>query len=135
MSSSPNKAAHIGLWVAQGLLAFAFGAAGAMKATAPLDQLAQNLPWVAESPAALVRFIGVSEFLGALGLILPSALRILPKLTPLAAAGLATIMVLAAGHHLRAGDPPATLVANAVLGGIAVAIAYGRTRVAPISAR
>jgi hypothetical protein len=44
-------------------------------------------------PALLLRFIGVCEVLGALGLILPGLLRIRQSLTPLAAAGLSIIMI------------------------------------------
>jgi len=55
----------------------------------------------------LVRFIGVSELAGALGLILPAATRIRPGLTPLAALGLSTIMALAMLFHLVRGEPQA----------------------------
>jgi hypothetical protein len=59
----PNKSWHIGLWVAQGLLALAFLMAGAMKTFTPIDQLGQKMPWVTDVPK-LVRFIGISELLG-----------------------------------------------------------------------
>lgn len=84
-SNSPSRALHIGLWVAQGLLAAAFLMAGGMKATAPLEQLQAQMPWVSGAMGGLVRFIGIVEILGAVGVVLPAATRILPKLTPLAA--------------------------------------------------
>jgi hypothetical protein len=80
----------IGLWVGQGLLAALFLFAGSMKLVAPAEMLTQG-PVVL--PVLFLRFIGVCEVLGAVGLILPWALRIHRELTPLAAAGLVVIMI------------------------------------------
>ncbi len=97
---------HIVLWLVQILLAGAFGMAGIMKSTQPVDVLAQNgIQWATQVPVALVRFIGISELLGAIGLILPAATRIKPVLTPLAALGILTIMILAMAFHLSRGEP------------------------------
>ena len=85
---------NIALWTVQGLLALAFFAAGAMKATQPLDKLAQHMSWIKTTPPGLVRFIGVTEILGAIGLIAPLGLGILPVLTPIAAACLVLVMLL-----------------------------------------
>jgi uncharacterized membrane protein YphA (DoxX/SURF4 family) len=122
------------LWILQILLAAAFIAAGAMKLTQPLAMLATALPWTADVPGALVRFIGVTEILGALGLVLPAATRILPRLTPLAAAALAVDMVLATLFHLVRGEAmavPPTLVLAALL----VFVAWGRAFRAPVAPR
>ncbi len=132
-TKAPGKALVIGLWIAQVLLALAFGMAGAMKTLTPLDELAQKLPWVT-SAGGLVRFIGVSEVLGALGVILPAATRIKPVLTPVAALGLVSIMVLAVGFHVSRGEVGAVPV-NIVLGGLAAFVAWGRLRKAPIAPR
>ncbi len=132
--TAPSKALHITLWVAQVLLALAFLGSGLMKLSMPIDELAKNMAWVARSSPGLVRFIGTAEFLGALGLILPSLTRIRPGLTPLAALGLVVVMVLAAGVHLMNGEGP-MIAPNIVLGGIAAFIAWGRGRKAPIQAR
>lgn len=113
------------LWIVQGLLGFAFFAAGAMKASQPLDKLAQNMAWIKTTPPGLVRFIGISEVLGGVGLIAPAALGILPILTPIAAACLVVVMILAAITHARLGEFPAIGV-NAVLGGLAAFVAWGR---------
>lgn len=86
-----SKALHITLWIAQVILAAMFLMSGFMKLSQPIDQLSKMLPWAAQVPEALVRFIGVAEILGAVGLILPSLLRIQPKLTPIAAVGLALV--------------------------------------------
>jgi len=78
----------------------------------------------------LLRFIGVCEVLGALGLILPGVLRIRPGLTPLAATGLVIIMIGATVITLVAGAIVPALI-SLVVGALAAFVAYGRWRVAP----
>jgi len=124
---------HVSLWVGQVLLAALFGFAGFFKTFTPISELAQGMPWVASAPF-LIRFIGISELAGALGLVLPAATRIRPWLTPLAAAALVLVMVLAAGFHLLRGEF-ASLPVNFVVGAIAALIAWGRVRHAPILER
>lgn len=133
-SAAPSRGLHIALWVVQVVLAVLFGMAGFMKATQPLAALATQIPWVPDVPAALVRFIGVTEFAAALGLVLPAATRIRPRLTPLAAAGLVLVMTLAAIFHVTRGELGA-IVPNLVLGAFAAFVAWGRARKAPIAAR
>jgi putative oxidoreductase len=118
----------------QVLLGAAFMVGGLMKAIMPIADLAQNAAWTADVPLALLRFIGVAELAGGLGLILPAATRIRPMLTPLAALGLATIMTLAFVFHIQRGEWDA-LPVNAVLGVLAAFVAWGRWRKAPIAAR
>ena len=129
-----NKTINIALWVAQVLLGAMFVMAGAMKSFQPLEALAASLPWVESTPLALVRFIGISELLGGLGLLLPSILRIKPHLTSWAAIGLAIVMVLAAIFHGSRGEFSA-IGMNVVLMAIAGFIAWGRTKKAPILAK
>ena len=126
-----SKPLNISLWVAQGILAAMFLMAGAMKASQPVEQLAVSLPWVTEVPTALVRFIGISEFLGAVGLILPSLLRIKPKLTVYAAIGIAAVMLFALIFHISQGEF-SVIGMNIIIGLIAVFIAWGRTKKVPI---
>ncbi len=127
-----NKAINIGLWVAQVILFGMFAMAGFMKISQPISELSQMLPWAAEVPALLVRFIGLSEILGASGLLLPSILRIKPNLTPLAAKGLTVVMVFALIFHISRGEFE-VIGMNVILGLIAVFIAWGRTKKAIIS--
>jgi uncharacterized membrane protein YphA (DoxX/SURF4 family) len=129
-NTPPKGGLHIGLWVAQGLLAFAFGASGAMKLFTPHEALAAQMAWAADAPSFLPKFIGLSELLGAIGLILPSALRIQPRLTPLAAALLAVVMVLAIGTHVLYAEY--MVVPQVILGAMAAFVAWGRTVAAPI---
>jgi hypothetical protein len=132
--ASAGKGLGVALWVAQCLLVLGFLAAGLMKSTQPIEQLKATMPWVNGSMGQLVRFIGAVEILGAAGLILPSVTRIKPWLTPLAALGLLTVMLLAAATHLARGESP-MLGINAVLGGLAAFIAWGRYFRAPIAPR
>jgi uncharacterized membrane protein YphA (DoxX/SURF4 family) len=125
---------HIGLWIIQGLLAFAFFGAGAMKLATPVDQLAAQMAWVTHVPAAGVKLIGLAEVLGAIGLILPSVLRFRPRLTPLAASGLALTMLGAVVTHIAIGEPAMT-VPPLVLGGLAGVVAWGRSKAHPIAAK
>lgn len=129
--TTSSRALHIGLWLAQILLAAMFLVTGSMKALQPITELAPNLPWVLDVPASLVRFIGVSELLGGLGLLLPSLLRIRPSFTPLAAIGLVVLMVLASLFHLFRGEAPVIGI-NLTLAAIAGFIAWGRSKKAPI---
>lgn len=84
-----------------------------------------GLNWTERFPVSTIRIIGLSELLGAIGLILPLALDFLPILTPVAAVGLAIIMILAAIHHLKHKESKA-IVFNAVLFLLAFFVAYGR---------
>lgn len=130
-----NKGWNIALWILQVLLAFAWLGAGFMKATQPIDQLAAaGMGFVNTFPVWAVRFIGISEIAGALGLILPSALRIKPILTPVAGFALALVMVLAALWHVSQGEM-AALPSNIILGGLSAFVGWGRLKKAPIAAR
>ena len=128
-----SKALHISLWVVQGLLAAAFGMAGFMKLTAPIEQLAENgMSFVNDYSVGMVRFIGISELLGALGLIIPAAFRFKTFLTPLAAVGLAIIMILATSYHIGANEP---IIGSLVFFVLTAFIAWGRFKLAPIQAK
>jgi len=129
-----SKALNIALWVAQGLLGVMFLMAGAMKASQPVEAMVESLPWVTSIPVGMVRFIGISEFLGGLGLLLPSILRIKPFLTVWAAMGLSIVMVLAAAFHASRGEFSAIGV-NLVLVAIFVFVAWGRKTKVPIEAK
>jgi len=122
---------NIALWVAQILLALAFGVAGASKIFMPLAELALQMSFVADSPAILVRFIGIVEVAGALGMILPALTRILPILTPLAALGFAIIQVLAIGVHASYGELAQMLPVNLILLALSVFVFWGRWKKLP----
>src|ERR1051325_10381837 len=123
------------LWIIQVLLALLFLFTGGTKLVIPPDVLAKmGSPNQIPLPGWFVRFIGVCEVLGALGLMLPGLLRIKPWLTPLAAAGLVGIMI-GATALTTAADGVAAGVVPLVAGLLAAFVAYGRWRPAPHPAR
>jgi uncharacterized membrane protein YphA (DoxX/SURF4 family) len=116
------QVSHLALWSVQIFLALFFLAAGAPKIIGRgMDQ------WTGFSdlPRAQVVFIGITEVLGAAGLVLPMATGILSWLTPLAAVGLAIIVLMATGFHLRA-DERLNALETGLWASIAAAIAIGR---------
>ena len=115
---------NIALWVAAGLLAVAFLAAGLSKLVQPKEKLAERTPYVEDFSAGAVKAIGGLEVLGAIGLILPGITKIAPVLVPLAATGLALMMIGAIVVHLRRGEKQ--IVVNIVLLALAVFVAWGR---------
>lgn len=121
----------IGLWVAQSLLAVLFLFAGGVKLVASAEVMSQG-PVVLS--IAFVRFIGVCEVLGAIGLILPGVFRIHRELTPLAAAGLVIIMIGATTLTAISGDLSGAIMPLAV-GIIAITIAWGRWNRLQVAAR
>ena len=117
---------NIVLWIIAGVLAAAFLAAGLMKLAQPRKKLADSgMGWVDDFGDGAVKGIGGLEVLGALGLILPAAVDIAPVLVPVAATGLALVMVGAAITHARRREPQ-MIVANLVLLVLAVVVAWGR---------
>lgn len=122
------------LWVVQILVAVAFLGAGFSKLVMPMDQLVQNMAWAGDLPVWLVRFIGLVEVAGAVGVVVPALTRIQPGLTPLAGAGLAVTMLLAAVFHLMRGEM-ALIIPNLVLLVLSALVAYGRWKLLPIPPR
>ena len=116
---------NIALWIAQILLALAFGMAGTLKLTQPKPKLATNMGWVDDFSDSQVKLIGLAELLGAVGLILPWALNIMPTLTPVAAVGLMITMMGAAYTHSRRGET-SNIIPNLVLFALAAFVAWGR---------
>lgn len=116
---------NVFLWILQGVLALAFIAAGVMKATQPKEKLAPKMSWVNDFSSGWVKFVGVAEFAGGVGLILPALTGIAVILTPIAAAALALTMLLAALYHVRKGEWN-TIGSSIVLLILSVVVAWGR---------
>ena len=112
------------LWVLQGVLAALFLFAGGVKLVMPVEAMQQG---PVALPGAFLRFIGAAEVCGAVGLILPWAMRIRPSLTPLAAAALVVIMVGATVITALGGQLAPALFPLAVAALLTV-IAYQRAR-------
>jgi uncharacterized membrane protein YphA (DoxX/SURF4 family) len=118
------------LWIIQVLLALLFLLAGVTKLILPIEEMTKQMAM----PGLFLRFLGVAEVLGGLGLILPGLFRIKTWLTPLAALGLmiivigATVLTLKMGGGMMALTPLAAAILCAF-------VAYGRWRMAPLSER
>jgi DoxX-like family len=113
------------LWVLQGVLAAFFVVAAIPKLAQPIDKQQKSQPVLQDYSPMTIRFIGSVELLGAIGLIAPPLTGIVPVLAPLAATGLAVVMVLAAIAHARRREFTHVAV-NVVLLIIAVVVAWGR---------
>jgi hypothetical protein len=117
---------QIALWIVSGVLAAGFIGGGIARAVLPIDTLTKmQLGWVADIPRPLVRTISAFEILGGIGLILPVLTGILPILTPIAACGLALVMLGGLVFHLSRHEwknVPITVV----LAGLAIFVAVQR---------
>ncbi len=122
---------NIAIWVAQVLLAVQFALVGQMHAFQH-ERGVERLKWPAAVGKRLMFFIGICELLGAVGVILPALTGVLPWLTPVAAVGLAVIMILAIIFHIPRREYP-NIGLNAFLLVLAAFVAYGRFVLAPIN--
>lgn len=126
---------NIGLWVAQAALAALFGMAVYMHLfMSPAELVAMGALWAENAPIALIRFIGIAELAGVVGLILPAATRIKPELTTYAAIGLLAIQILAILFHVVRGEF-SVLAFNLIYVALAVLVIWGRARKAPFTTR
>lgn len=116
---------NIALWVLQILLGLVFVFHAYVLLRPSPERLQSGMSYVLEMPARLRMFAGVAEGLAGIGLILPALLRILPWLTPVAAAGLVVLMLGAIVFHVRRREYP-NIGLNAVLGVLAAIVVWGR---------
>ena len=123
---TPNQKTTVVLWIIQGLLALLFLVAGVAKLVMPIEEITKGT----SLPGLFLRFIGVAEVLGAIGLILPGLLRIRRDLTPLAAAGLVIIMVGATVVNLEGGQKAAAAITVGA-GILSAFVADSHWRIAP----
>lgn len=117
-----SKASGILIWALQAITALVFLSGGLYTLALPIGTLAAQMSYANHFPEWMVRFISISEILGALGLLLPSILRIRPVLTPLAAVGLTLVMVFATIYHIthnEANQAPMTIILGTLTGIIA----------------
>ena len=124
---------NIILWILQILFGLYFIAIGVTHFIIP-PGLPAPMSWMYDLSPWLHWFSGTAEILRGLGLILPGIFRIQTRLIPLAAAGLALVMVGAIVYHVTRGEYQ-NIVMNLVLGAVLVFIYYGRTKLAPLSDR
>lgn len=126
---------NIALWIVQVLLGLAFIGAGFSHSFTAEQMAAQpGGAWILAIPDGLRYFISACEILGGLGLILPGLTKIQPRLTPLAALGLAVTMLLAIVFHAMRAEYM-NIILNLILGGLAAFVAYGRFVRVPLKGR
>ncbi|WP_166846054.1 DoxX family protein [Isoptericola sp. BMS4] len=115
---------EIALWIVSGLLAALYLLVGAVK-FARGRALRARMGWVEDFPDPAVRFIGLAESAGAIGVVAPWAADVAPVLTPVAAAGLVLLQLLAIRVHVRRGET-SQLGINVLLLLMAAFVAVGR---------
>lgn len=115
---------NVVLWIVQGILVVGFIYSGWLKAF-KYEKAKTSWTWVKDVPKGLVFFIGLAELIGALGLILPQATKIAPVLTPIAAVGLAAVVLFGAIFHIRRKEYR-DIGVNIVFLALALFVAIGR---------
>lgn len=124
---------NIALWIVAGVLAAAALAGGVQKLVQPREKLvASGLAWVEDFSPGIIKTIGGVEVLAAIGLVLPAVLDIAPVLVPLAAVGLALLMVGAMITHVRR-DEASLIGVNLAVFAVAAFVAWGRFGPQPFS--
>lgn len=132
--STSLKLVNISLWLVQGLLALCLVWSFFMKFFQPIEVLSSMWPWTSQVSPILIQFTAVVDLCAAIGLILPSLLRIQPRLTPIAAIGIILLMICASVFHILRGE--ASLVGpNIIFALLAFFIAWGRYRKFPIRSK
>ncbi len=129
-----GKALRIALWVAQVLVFIAFCGSGFVKLITPIPELSAMMPWAGQYSPGFVRFIGLVDLAGGLGILLPALTRVKPGLGVLAALGCSVLQVLAIGFHGSRGEFMA-LPLNFILLPLCLFVLWGRSQRAPIAAR
>ncbi|MEN9865190.1 MAG: hypothetical protein RL748_780 [Pseudomonadota bacterium] len=129
-----NRFLNPGLWLAQILMAALFIPVGIMKLSTPIPELAKMLPFAAQYPEMFVRFVGLVDLLGGIGIILPALTRIWPRGGLWAAIGIIALQVLATAFHLMRGEAQSVPL-NIILIALALFVLWGRSSKAPIAPR
>jgi hypothetical protein len=115
------------VWIVQVVLVVFYGTIGVLKLTQPIAWLAHLIIWPADVPAPLVRFIGTTELVGAVGLVVPALIGIAPALVSWAAGGLLVIQLLSIPFHLIRGEAY-EIPLNVVLAALSVFVIWARSR-------
>lgn len=120
----------IALWIIAGVFAIAFTVGGIVKLTWSFDRYAAKLHWPADFSPGTVKFMGVIEILGGLGLVLPGLFGIAPWLVPVAASGMALYMSGAATERIRRSEY-ANLLGDLLFLAAMLFLAWGRFALSP----
>ena len=126
-NTRPSKGLSIALWVTQVVLCVLFAGTGLWKLTTPIPELAAKFPWMGQVSPAFLRVTAVFDLLGGLGVLLPTATRIAPRLTIWAALGCALLQISAIVFHVSRGEAANTPF-NFLLVALALFVFWGRRR-------
>lgn len=132
-SQTSSKAFHMALWIAQVLVALSL-LMGAIMKFMPIEKISSMMPWTGQISPLLVRLLGLIDLLGALGLILPSLLKIKPQFTIWTAISVVVLMLCAIIFHVSRDEAP-VIGFNIFLVILAAFIAWGRARKVSLSAK
>ncbi|WP_338378664.1 DoxX family protein [uncultured Flavobacterium sp.] len=128
-NSKTPKVLNVLLWIAQGLIALTLIWAAYAKLFQPIEETAKMLPWALDNPG-LLTFTGIIDLLGGIGIILPAAFKIQPKLSVFAAYGTIALMIAASIFHISRGE--ASLIGmNIFFFILAAFVVWGRTKKVP----
>jgi uncharacterized membrane protein YphA (DoxX/SURF4 family) len=122
---------NIVLWILQVLLAALFLFHGYIMVFPPAA-LIETMNQVYSTWFRL--FVGISESLGAIGLLLPGITRILPRLTSWAGIGLMIVAASASVFHFSRGENSSAII-TAVLFVLLAFVSYMRWKVKPIASQ
>ena len=122
-----SKTLNVTLWIVQVVLAVLYVGTGIFKLVKPVADIAAMWPWAGERPG-LLRFTGVIDLLGGIGIVVPALTRIRPGITVWAAAGLALLQIAAISFHFGRGEEANTPF-NFVMLALAVFVSWGRKKV------
>jgi hypothetical protein len=131
-TASDRRLENLALWFLQSVLALVFFSVGILKYALSPESLHALMPWTMAVPTWFVRFIAFVEIAGAVGLFVPAALRVVPRLTPWSACGLVGCQWLALAFHLGRQEWHMTPV-NLILGVACGIVAWGRFNYLPIA--
>jgi len=129
-----NRFLNIGLWIAQVLIFLGFVMIGGLKLFLPVEQLAAMWVWPGQVPAPFLRFMGLVDAAGGIGVLLPALTRIQPRLTVLAALCCVILQICAITFHVLRGEAAVTPL-NFIFLALCIFILWGRARKVPIMPR
>ena len=121
---------NIALWTVAGIFGAAYVAGGIVKLTMPYEKYAAKLGWPGDFTPGNVRFMGVVEILGGIGLVLPGLVDVAPVLVPVAASCMALYMAGAITERIRRGEYK-ELLGDLLFLAAMIFIAWGRFAIEP----
>jgi uncharacterized membrane protein len=121
---------NVALWIVASVLAFGFVVGSLVKLTWSHERYAAKLHWPADFTAGQVKFIGVVELVGGLGLVLPGVLDTARVFVPIAASGMALYMAGAVTERVRRREYKEMVGDLAFVAGL-VFVSWGRFGLEP----